>query len=105
MAAHEKLVHAVVRKQVLGDLPFAEALQAGRIGLWHAILGFDPQRGTAFSTYVGERFVRLIHPSAAGVLGVLGGELLTRFIPETILRKLAAVLFVGMGLLMWFDKL
>ena len=25
MAAHEKLVHAVVRKQVLGDLPFAEA--------------------------------------------------------------------------------
>ena len=51
MAAHEKLVHAVVRKQVLGDLPFAEALQAGRIGLWHAILHFDPQRGTAFSTY------------------------------------------------------
>ena len=51
MAAHDGLVHAVVRKQVLGDLPFAEALQAGRIGLWHAILGFDPQRGTAFSTY------------------------------------------------------
>ena len=51
MAAHEGLVHAVVRQQVLGHLPFAEALQAGRIGLWRAILGFDPQRGTAFSTY------------------------------------------------------
>jgi RNA polymerase sigma factor (sigma-70 family) len=51
MAAHEGLVHAVVRKQVLGDLPFTEALQAGRIGLWRAILRFDPQRGTAFSTY------------------------------------------------------
>ena len=51
MAAHEGLVHAVVRKQVLGHLPFAEALQAGRIGLWRAILGYDPQRGTAFSTY------------------------------------------------------
>ena len=51
MTAHEGLVHAVVRKQVLGDLPFAEALQAGRIGLWRAILGFVPQRGTAFSTY------------------------------------------------------
>jgi RNA polymerase sigma factor (sigma-70 family) len=50
-ATHEGLVHAVVRKQVLGNLPFAEALQAGRIGLWRAILGFDPQRGTAFSTY------------------------------------------------------
>ena len=51
MAAHEGLVHAVVRKQVLGILPFAEALQAGRIGLWRAILGYDPQRGTSFSTY------------------------------------------------------
>ena len=51
MAAHEGLVQAVVRKQVLGHLPFAEALQAGRIGLWRAILGFDPERGYAFSTY------------------------------------------------------
>ena len=51
MAAHEGLVPAVVRKQVLGHLPFAEALQAGRIGLWRAILGYDPQRRTAFSTY------------------------------------------------------
>jgi DNA-directed RNA polymerase specialized sigma subunit len=51
MARHEHLVHAVVRRQVLGHLSFAEALQAGRIGLWHAILGFDPQRGLAFSTY------------------------------------------------------
>jgi RNA polymerase sigma factor (sigma-70 family) len=51
MAAHEGLVHAVVRKQVLGDLPFAEALQAGRLGLWRAILGYDPHRGVAFSTY------------------------------------------------------
>ncbi|MGD2207638.1 MAG: TMEM165/GDT1 family protein [Anaerolineae bacterium] len=38
-------------------------------------------------------------------LGILGGELLTRLIPEAILRRVAAVLFVGMGLLMWFDKL
>lgn len=51
MARHEHLVYAVVRRQVLGHLPFPEALQAGRIGLWHAILGFDPQRGLAFSTY------------------------------------------------------
>lgn len=38
-------------------------------------------------------------------IGVLGGELLTRFIPEMTLRKAAAVLFVLMGVLMWFDKL
>jgi len=38
-------------------------------------------------------------------LGVLGGEALTRIIPEMILRKVAAVLFVIMGLLMWFEIL
>lgn len=51
MAKHEGLVQAVVRRQVLGDLSFSEALHAGRIGLWRAILGFDPSRGFAFSTY------------------------------------------------------
>jgi putative Ca2+/H+ antiporter (TMEM165/GDT1 family) len=42
---------------------------------------------------------------AVTLVGVLGGELLTRFIPEAVLRKVAAVLFVGMGVLMWFEKL
>jgi RNA polymerase sigma factor (sigma-70 family) len=32
-------------------LLFSEALHAGRIGLWRAILSFDPERGLAFSTY------------------------------------------------------
>ena len=58
MAQHEGLVQVVVRQQVLGDLTFNEALQAGRIGLWRAIpsvslrtgLGFEPSRGLAFST-------------------------------------------------------
>ena len=48
---HDGLVHAAVRRQVLGDLPYTEALQAGREGLWRAILRFDPTRGYAFSTY------------------------------------------------------
>jgi RNA polymerase sigma factor (sigma-70 family) len=51
LARHDGLVQAVVRQQILGELPFEEALQAGRIGLWRAILGFDPTRGFAFSTY------------------------------------------------------
>jgi RNA polymerase nonessential primary-like sigma factor len=51
MERHDGLVHAAVRRQVLGDLPYAEALQAGRIGLWRAIVRFDPGRGYAFSTY------------------------------------------------------
>ncbi|HID63227.1 MAG TPA: sigma-70 family RNA polymerase sigma factor [Anaerolineae bacterium] len=51
MAEHDGLVHAVVRRQALGNLSYAEALHAGRIGLWRALLGYDPQRGVAFSTY------------------------------------------------------
>ena len=51
MHRHDGLVQAVVRRQYLGSLPFDEALQAGRIGLWRAILGYDPHRGLAFSTY------------------------------------------------------
>lgn len=42
LIARHGLVQAVVRRQVWGDLPFVEALHAGRIGLWQAILGFDP---------------------------------------------------------------
>ena len=51
MVEHDRLVQAVIRRQFLGTLAFADALQAGRIGLWHAIMGYDPQRGLAFSTY------------------------------------------------------
>ena len=51
MHRHDGLVQAVVRQQFLGSLPFGEALQAGRVGLWRAILGYDPHRGLAFSTY------------------------------------------------------
>ena len=42
---------------------------------------------------------------AVTALGVAGGELLTRVIPEVTLRKIAAGGFVAMGVLMWFDKL
>ena len=51
MARHKGLIIFVVRRQTLGQLPFAAAMQAGRIGLWRAIEGYDPQRGYAFSTY------------------------------------------------------
>ena len=43
--------------------------------------------------------------AAVTALGILTGGVLTRYIPEMILRKTAAVVFVVMGLLMWFEKL
>jgi RNA polymerase sigma factor (sigma-70 family) len=60
MAKHEGLVHAVVRRQGLGELPFDEALQAGRQGLWRAILGYDPERGVAFSSYAWPSITRAV---------------------------------------------
>jgi len=43
--------------------------------------------------------------SLVTLLGVVFGEALTRVVPADLLRKLAAVLFVAMGALMWFDVL
>jgi RNA polymerase sigma factor (sigma-70 family) len=51
MEQHEGLVHLVVRRQWLLTLDYEEALQAGRRGLWRAVLGYDPERDTRFSTY------------------------------------------------------
>jgi RNA polymerase sporulation-specific sigma factor len=60
MRAHEGLVHHVVRQQWRGDLSYEEAVHAGRIGLWRAILGFDPQRGYAFSSYASVAIARQV---------------------------------------------
>jgi RNA polymerase sigma factor (sigma-70 family) len=45
------LVHAVLRRQTCGDAAYADLLQEGRLGLWQAVLHFEPERGVAFSTY------------------------------------------------------
>jgi RNA polymerase sigma factor (sigma-70 family) len=64
MEQHDGLVHAFIRRQGGGDIPYEEALQAGRIGLWHAIRGYDPTRGTAFSTYAWVAICHQIHHRA-----------------------------------------
>ena len=51
LAAHEGLVHTVVRRQQRGGLSYADALHAGRLGLWRALGGYDPGRGTRLSSY------------------------------------------------------
>ena len=64
MEQHDGLVHAFIQRQGGGDISYEEALQAGRIGLWHAIQGYDPKRGTAFSTYAWVAIYRQIHRRA-----------------------------------------
>ena len=65
LAEHERLVHWVVRRQWLGDLSYAEAVQAGRIALWRALRRYDPQRGYAFSTYAVPAIARAIWRAVA----------------------------------------
>jgi RNA polymerase sigma factor (sigma-70 family) len=61
MGQHDGLVHAFIQRQGGGDISYEEALQAGRIGLWHALQGYDPARGTTFSTYAWVAICRRIH--------------------------------------------
>ena len=64
MARHDGLVHAFIQRQGGGDISYEEALQAGRIGLWRAIQGYDPTRGTRFSTYAWVAIYRQVHRRA-----------------------------------------
>ena len=60
LTANDGLVHAVIRRQWCGSVPYSRMLQAGRIGLWQALEHFDPTRGTAFSTYAWPAITRHI---------------------------------------------
>ena len=70
---HDGLVHAFIQRQGGGAISYEEALQAGRIGLWRSILGYDPARGTAFSTYAWVAIGRTIHQAVdQGAKGRVG---------------------------------
>ena len=43
MEEHDGLVYAFIRRQGGGEIPYEEALQARRIGPWHAFQGHDPR--------------------------------------------------------------
>ena len=49
--SNEGLIHAYLRRQVIGGMAYADLEQEGRIALWRAVLKYDPQRGTTFATY------------------------------------------------------
>jgi RNA polymerase sigma factor (sigma-70 family) len=64
MKRHEPLVLYAVKRQNLGDIPYEEAVQAGRIGLWQAILKYEAGRGNRFSTYA---YPAIVHQVWAAV--------------------------------------
>lgn len=74
MQRHEKLVHFVVQRQWLLTLPYEEAVQAGRRGLWRAILGYDPGRGTTFATYAYQAIMKYVWEAVKSERVRLGRE-------------------------------
>ena len=71
---HEGLVHLVVQRQWLCTLPYEQALQAGRQGLWRAILGFDLERKNRFSTYAYSAIMRQVWAAVKAERRRLGQE-------------------------------
>jgi RNA polymerase sigma factor (sigma-70 family) len=55
---HQGLVNAILRRQWGADLAYADLVQEGMLGLWRAIMKYDPGRGAAFSTYAGVAIAR-----------------------------------------------
>jgi len=74
---HERLVHRVVRRQWIYTLPYAVAVQEGRRGLWHAILGFDPERGNRFSTYAYRAIMKYVWAAVKAEVGRASREIAT----------------------------
>jgi len=66
-----------------------------------AVISMTAKHKMPISVFVGAALAL----AAVTLLGVVGGEVLTRFIPELVLRKAAALLFVVMGILMWLEIL
>jgi hypothetical protein len=60
MGRHEGLVRLIVQRQWQLSLSYEEALQAGRAGLWRAILGYNPGRGTTFAAYAYPAIMRYV---------------------------------------------
>jgi RNA polymerase sigma factor (sigma-70 family) len=74
MSEHDGLVHYIVRQQWRGTLSYARVLHEGRIGLWRAILGFDPERGVAFSSYASVAITRHVWRAVAQAKGERQGR-------------------------------
>ncbi len=51
LCENKGLIQSVIQTQGMGGIEYADLVQEGRIGLWLAILHYDPARGYAFSTY------------------------------------------------------
>jgi RNA polymerase sigma factor (sigma-70 family) len=74
LTRYERLVHYVTHGQQLWGLPYEEAAQAGRHGLWRAILNYDLERGTPFTSYAYVAIMKYIWAAVQAHLRRVGRE-------------------------------
>jgi RNA polymerase sigma factor (sigma-70 family) len=48
---NSRLIHSCIHYEEIGGVDYEDLVQEGRLALWGAIRRYDPERGTAFSTY------------------------------------------------------
>ena len=87
---NDLLVYLIVQCQCPGNLDYADLMQEGRIGLWQAILHFQPEKGHPFWHYAGTVIRRRIWR-------VVGGDQKIRgwLEAEVTRESLARVIRVG----------
>ncbi len=54
LAGERRLDPSIVKRQGIVGIEYQDLIQEGRIGLWQAILHYDPGRGYHFSSYAWE---------------------------------------------------
>ena len=75
MKRHARLIPYVVNRQNRWGLAYEDALQAGRHGLWRAIMGFDPYCGWRFTTYAYVAIMRYVWAAVQRYVGLRHGFL------------------------------
>jgi putative Ca2+/H+ antiporter (TMEM165/GDT1 family) len=65
-----------------------------------AVISMTASSGKPFSVFIGATVALTL----VTLLGALAGGIVTRWVPEQVLTRLAAVLFVAIGIWTWFKS-
>jgi len=63
-----------------------------------AVISMTCKTGKPWTVFLGAALALAI----VSLIGALAGQVITQFVPAEVLSKIAAVLFVVMGIAMWF---
>ena len=64
-----------------------------------AVITLASERHSPWAVFLGATLAL----ASVTLLGVLAGQVISRFVPVNILQKVAAVAFIVIGILVWFD--